>query len=362
MPPIIRHYAALTRNDAEALKTVEGLLWSAEDIQIRPGGMFSPDDASGSSVKAAVSVEDLLDRLALTPADGDDVDEVSEEPDEGEEDDLFDLIHHQDRDPDPFPLEAIEEAPAPVQVVATLMLVSNVLRDSELVKDVGLKQRVLHRTLIVWGRFIELLEEDEEFQGFALVLSEMLADVFDISDNGREKFVTRMSEAMPFLSGFGGLASTLASRKLLRVLELCFSDAEFVRDPRASVMGALLGFELQPRGWPSYFAMVKSEHGEVKIVRTHLRHLALLAYYYHNLTTSDERVLQRLLVDHIVDNSNVINLENEKDFRNRVAQRLRLNRVTASRKRIAFGQTVFSGELAAGQPPEGGADEEEVPG
>ena len=361
--PVVRHYAALTRNDAEALKTVEGLLWSAEEIQIRPGGMFSPDDASASSVKAAVSVEDLLDRLALTPADVEgDPDEVSEEPDEGDDDDLFELIHHQDRDPDPFPLEAIEEAPAPVQVVAALMLVSNVLRDSELVKDVGLKQRVLHRTLIVWGRFIELLEDDEEFRGFALVLGEMLADVFDVSENGREKFVTRMSEAMPFWSGYGGLASTLASRKLLRVLELCFSDSEFVRDPRASVMGALLGFELQPQGWPSYFATVRSEHGEVKIVRTHLRHLALLAYYYHNLSTNDEQVLQRLLVDHIVENSNVINVVNEKNFRNRVSQRLRLNRVMASRKRVVSGQTVFSGELAAGQPPEGGADEEEGPG
>lgn len=345
--PILRHYAALTRNDSEVLKTVEGLLWSADDLVVVEGGMFAAVDSEDHSIKSASSIEELLERLRL-PAKELASEDAQGPPADGDEDDLFELFQDRNGDPDPFPLEKIEQAPAPVQVVAALMLVSNVLRDSELVKDVALKQRVLHRTLVVWGRFVELLEEDEGFQAFARVLGELFADVLDLAGEDRETHVSKLMEDMPLLSGYGGLASTLASRKLLRVLDHCFKDTAFLADPRGSVMGALLGFELQPKGWANYFSAVQGRHGDVKVVRKQLQRFAFLAYYYHHLSREDEERLQNFLVDQLTRDVKGESVHAQKEMRNRVLQQLRLNRVTASRRRVPLGETVFSGELADG--------------
>lgn len=345
--PILRHYAALTRNDSEVLKTVERLLWSAEELKVLEGGLFSKVDTH--SLKDAVSVEDLLERLTLTPGDfgSEDSQELSEDTN-GEDDDLLDLLHDKDGDPDPFPLAKIEQAPAPAQVVAALMLVSNVLRDSELVKDVALKQRVLHRTLVVWGRLVELLQEDETFQAFARVLGELFADVFGLEGNDRETRVTKLMEDMPLLSGYGSLAATLASRKLIRVLDRCFLDTAFLADPRGSVMGALLGFELQEKGWTSYFAAVQREHGHVKVVRNQLQRFAFLGYYFHTLSRDDEERLQTFLVEGITQDVKSHSAQDVNVLRSRILQQLRLNRLRASRRRVPFGENVFSGELATG--------------
>ena len=94
-----------------------------------------------------------------------------------------------DSDREPFPLENIEDAPPLFKIMTALTLVSNVLRDSELVKDLKLKERVLRRTLLIWGKFVNLLDVDEDFAGFWRRIGNELANLLDVPEARRSKFV-----------------------------------------------------------------------------------------------------------------------------------------------------------------------------
>jgi hypothetical protein len=336
--PVLRHYAALTRNDAEALQRVLELLQPAEQSDLVPGGLFSTTD---SDLGGAETIDELVERLALTGPPPEEDSNTEPDDDEAEQDDDW-LDRFEDKDLEPFPLERIEQAPAAVQVASALMLVSNVLRDSELVKDVELKQRALHRTLVVWGRYVELLAEDEDFCSFAEVVAELFADLLALEGQRRSKFVVSFVEDVPLLSGFAGIVATLSSRKLLRSLDTCFSDPTFLGDPRGAVMGGLLAFDLQERGWTQSFLLIQDEHNRVRAVRKLLRRFAFLAYYYQDLAHDDERRLHDFLIKQLTQDFVGRSDWQEKQARNRISQQLRLNRAKTGRSRVPAGETVFS--------------------
>jgi hypothetical protein len=326
--PILRHYAALTRNDAGLLRRVERLLMPTEPIgSPAKDGIFSDvEDADDLQVN---SIDDLVHRLSLS---GDHRDEEDEEPDEVELDESTDpmddwLDQDHDTDREPFPLENIEDAAPTVRIVAALALVSNVLRDSELVKDLPLKERILHRTLQIWGKFVDLLHANDGFRDLSRELADGLAEAWGMSDRRRAKFADEFCEMASMLIGLQAISGTLSSRKLLRSLDACFNNEEFVTDAGGSVMGALLALDIGEPGWAKFFTEVQLRHGRVKAVWITLLNIAQTAYYSDGLDERDsDRLLQFLVNQYMLRVSYRSALE-RKGYADRIARQLKQNRI-----------------------------------
>lgn len=292
----------------------------------------------------ADSIEDLVNRLntpePLMPEETHDETQTSESVDW--------LEHFDDSDTAPFPLDRPEDAPPAVRVMKTLITVSNVLRDSELVRDSALKQRVLQRALFVWGRFVALLEQDPDHQELIEFLVERLADDMGLSPKRKQSLLVAFREIGPLLTGFGSMSSTLASRKLSRSLRRCFSEESFQDDAPSLVMGALLALTIQDEGWASYFLQVGKKHPEVRVVRTALKGIAASAYYHQTLSRSDAQQLEEFLVDLYIAEVKSSGSIQKKDHRARLTQQLRKNRLRFNGSRLPAGETVYSARIEEG--------------
>lgn len=363
--PIIQHYAALTRTDQDLLGRVEQLLSPSEAVDSSyMGRNFSAVD--GEQISAA-SIDDLVRHLSLTPGDnahnpqgaedaikpgdGEEVDQESNGEDEA--DDWMDswLDHLEDSDREPFPIENIEDASPMARITAALTLASNVLRDSELVKDLELKQRVLQRTLLIWGKFVDLLESDEDFARFWNLIANTLSEMLNMSDTRRAKFVEEFSGRAPVLMGFHGVSVNLSSRKLLRSLDGCFADPYFLGDAGGTVMGALLAYDINASGWTKYFLEVQRGHGQVMAVSDTMRLIAEAAYYTDTLGNDDSDRLLEFLVAQYAQRVSRRSAAERKVDEARIAQQLKKNRIITRARGPRLSIKAFATEIESG--PEG---------
>lgn len=349
--PIIGHYAALTRNDPDALATVERLLWASGEVDLAEVGNFAKLYDS-DPVSEASSVDDLVRKLDLPRPE-----KPSQTEGHDANPDWLDRI--EDSDQTPFPLDRPEDTPPAMQLSNVLSLVSNVLRDSELVRDLDLKQRVLARTLILYGRFVQLLEQEESYRDFVRSLAEEVSDGLGLGKNRRDEFIEELIDLSAMLTAFGGMASNLSSRKLARSLSKCFEDDGFLGVAPGTIMGALLAFQLQDRGWAQRFVAAGRRHRDVKSVLTVLKPLAFAAYYHHTLHQDDAETLHNFLVDLTLRDAKV-NEAAKKDARARISQKLNLNRSRYASRRHPIGQTIFTDSGRIPDTVEGEVLEEEI--
>lgn len=267
--PIISHYAALTRNDDEVLKRVGELV--AVDLGAPPEGgrilrAYSEEDLT-------LQNDDLEDFVsAIVPAAGaSSSDSCASEKslDSHENDDEVGLYYDDfsnPKDRDPFPASNVDEAPPLMKAIAALSLVSNVLRDSELVRNVQLKQEILKNTLFVWGRLVEILDTDAEMQRFATDLASDLADEWRLEGDKRAELTFDVSASLGLMVGYSVMSSNLASRKLIKSLDACFADEGFTRQAGGSVMGSMLAHYMRENNWTEKFLITQSEHPSILAV------------------------------------------------------------------------------------------------
>lgn len=333
LAPIVAHYAALTRDDQEILETVEKLLWG--EMQEPTESINFATDAIGT----ADSVDELVERLNL-PEKSPSAKKESADVSAGDWLDQLD-----DSDTTPFPLDAPEDLPPAVRVMKLLTTVSNVLRDSELVRDSQLKQRVLQRALFLWGRLVVLLENDADYQEYVEDLVSRMAEDIGLSEKRQDSLLSAMREIAPLLTGFGGMSSTLASRKLSRSLGRCFSVEAFQDDAPSVVMGALLALSIQGDGWTSYFLDAGKKHIKVRAVQGALKGIALGAYYRQTLKQEEVHNLEQFLVDVHMADMNVKSSIDEKLGRDRLLGELRNNRLRHAKGRLPAGETAFTSSV-----------------
>lgn len=332
---VIRHYAALTRNDAEALKTVSTLLWWPVPNP-EGGGAFAPSEELAPG--APTSMDEFVEHLeSIDPS------ETDSRPSESTDNLPDALDQFDDRDTGPFPFDRIEDASPVRRVLILLGLVSNVLRDSELVTDLDLKRRVLQQTLSGWGHFVQVLEADEDFGQYTAKLAVLLAEDLGVPSGKTATFKEDFTELAPVLIGLAGMSSQLASRKLQRSLARAFLDEDFQQDVRGSIMGALLGFDLQGEGWPELFQKVQARHGTAHVVDSVLQKLAMAAYLDQTLTPEDEVTLSEFLTARMMPST--VKAQNERDRRqweSNTRQRLKAIRLRNSRKQLSGGDKSVS--------------------
>ncbi len=320
---IIKHYAALTRDDPTVLRQVESLLDQALTMET-DGTNFS--ELAAPPEIASVD-DDVVARREARPMPA---------PREDSDDEFEDWLQSfGSEDPSPFPVHAIEDAPVAVQVLEALALVSNVLRDSELVDDLELKQRVLQKTLIVWGKLADLLEGDEIYQEFLVRLGKRVAEALPVTKTKRDEFVEEFRDLGPLMTCFGGIAATLASRKLARLLDRLFAETEFVEGRESAIMGAMLGFQLRAPTWTRYFTAVRELHGPKKAVNVVLRRFAISAYYSPATRDDEAAGIETFLIDQFLASKPAVTGRTLKARRDSLSQSLRANRSLSAARRKA---------------------------
>lgn len=330
---IIRHYAALTRDDAEVLSMASALLRERIDPCAPLSGSFEEPELELSPLEAT-TLDQLVSRLDILAL-----------PDESPSSTSVDILDHiDDKDEDPFPLERAEDTTPIRQLMRLLTLVSGVLRDSELVRDLELKRDVLHRTLGVWGQFVQAMETDADFMDGMRGIASLASSAMEVGDDRREEFVKEFLSVTPGLMGLAGMSATLASRKLVRTLNELFDSEAFLQDTRAVVMGSMLSFDMQAPGWSLAFRRTFQRYPNVQIVRSILHRLSMIAYTYQYLDVDDEVNIRAILIDRVDETTKYRNEVERKNRREQIAQKLRSTRARHSASRLAPGESV----LAAG--------------
>lgn len=298
---VIKHYAALTRNDAVLVAKVGQLVsaeWTATDQEVSRGRSLSTIDHIGHLDAAGMQrLLTSLDRQVTlaeeaTPAS----DGELHGPVDTELDPLDEVL---DADPVPFPAADVHDAPPMVRIIQTLSLVSNVLRDSEQVQDLALKKQILADVLRLWGRLVDAIEGDEAITQFIGEVGRGFFSELGTSEDEIEGLMEHFMRVAPTLIAMGGMTASLSSRKLNLMLRNVLSDAEYISDAGIAVMGALLSFDVRQNGWAEAFTIAQHNQGEIEAVNTVLRMMATFAYLNEALTSEDADFLNKFLADQL---------------------------------------------------------------
>lgn len=332
--PIIRHYAALVRRDTEVLEAVAKLLDSEPLPSIIDGSMFAVDETtSGSSTSELGRLVAQLDEIEARGARSDeDQDSSASDIDRWEDLDLD--------DPAPFPLEDIENTIPIARLATALELVSNVLRDSDLVTDQPLKRSVLRQVLFSWGHLAELLDNDPTYREFIDRFTVEIADELGLTGASRDNHIEHFTQDITLMITVGGVWLHLATRKLVQALRACFDEPELLADPRSSVMGAFLALAVHDSGWADLYGKAAMSHRETSAVRNTMHRTALAAYRYQRMTSDDEASLKRLLIEQNA--KELANTPEGKSERSRLAQQLDRVRLLGRRNRLPAGSSVIT--------------------
>ncbi len=342
----IRHYAALRRNDTTLLRWAYDLLKPADDLPTPSEGVFAVR-ASEDIAHAADRLEALAQSLEVSDSDLDSgADSDVDSSDDAHDWDPYDSMSD-DVDKEPFPSANVESAPLQVRITGLISLVSNIIRDSEMVEDPELKEIVLARALRVWGQFVGILSTS------LLPLIEQLVDV--ISDRLEmpqaeiDEFAEWMKRAWPFYAGMTGISDELATIKLARALSRLTAGAPGEAPVHSALMASMLQFDLNTPGWEVGLRGLWEAHGETDIVRTTTLVLARHAY----VRSSDPRLgpyLEDLIID--VRCADVQKMgRSDRSVRERLRGSLRKERAVVKQREIAASKRAIA--LKAGSDTTG---------
>lgn len=328
---IIKHYAALTRNDEGLVAASSDMIEQLNDVavdQVKRGSQLSleshEDVANDGNLE---NVLKALDRPLQYRSDPDG------EPQSAPGAQLDPLDEVADEDWVPFPLTPVQDMPFLSKLIRTLGLASNILRDSEEVQNLELKRQVLAKLLRSWGVLVDALEADAEFVAFLDGVTRRVAKNAGLPADKVDKFVETFSELGPLLVALTGLTSTLSSRKLALTLMRVLDDEDFAKDSGVAIMGAMLASDIRHRGWAAAFTTVNKHHSGVKATGSVLRPAAQSAYYYADLDDLDLKELESFLGDYLSLRAGRDGTQGQKRGRAQIVQKLKRNRLQLSLKR-----------------------------
>lgn len=344
--PIIRHYAALTRNDPETLLKVEPLLEAA--LQVATEGHSFRD----LKIPGDASVEELLEVLdesadAKPEEPGKAIQRLPQDEVRERYEEMIERISDDD-DLEPFPLQSVDDTSDATKTWMITSLVSSVLRDSELVRDQALKLRMLRKTLQVWGTFVKVLDESEVYADLIRDVAASMADVYGIEGDDRKDFIEEFVVTAPVFTAMGGMSLTLASRKLTRLLDMCFGEEDFLAVREQAIMAALLAYDLKQPQWAKRFNEVRERYGATAAVNLAMHRLAIVGFYSENPRPGELDELKEFLIGVYASR---LPRELTKDERSRVEQAL------TARRRLAMGRRR---EREAIEPTSAGTIEGEI--
>jgi hypothetical protein len=239
--PVIRAYAGLIRHDTELLRDLRYLSDAAT-------GLSTEGTAYASrTIDAPADLEDQIGLADVLPPEREGKDDGRQE----QADPFFDAS--EDKDVLPFPLTTDDDLPLLARAIQGVALLSSVLRDSEEVDDLDLKTEVLASVLEGWGHVVDGLLEDESFAEMVLAMQDK------VPEDQRNAF-NSFAKVVPGLIVWAGISESLASRKLVLLLQRLVDDHEFTSKAQSAVTGAILVQAIHDPDWETQYGRLIEDH------------------------------------------------------------------------------------------------------
>lgn len=311
--PILAHYAALQRNDVDLLRRLMPLLDQLFDDSVplaRAWGRRQRDDQNG--------VGDPDARLA---------NEVAAIP--GPEDELAPIDEEDDSDLEPFPLLPAEDMPSFMRMATTLGLLSNLLRDTEVIRDQSLRLDVLQKLLFGWARFADYIEADPAFKDMSRDVARDLAESSRVNPKHLDRFIDDFTTFLPIAMALGGVTGTLASQKLTRPIERGLRDGDFRDDVKLALLGTFLLAEVRVPGWASHLERLRQVHSGRPVTDDILRRVLLVLYTQHVVEPKDEAAVEEFLMAQTLEESYPNDAKQQHLAKARLTQSMRSARLKA---------------------------------
>lgn len=305
---IIRHYAALSRSDEPTLKWAVDLLEGLDPVPTPTTGLYreigqdeleeerrrlekltDSDDPEFVSADAAVPDE------SKDEAQGTDVDTIEDEPSaDANEFDPYEAVHDEERDP--FPAHDLDGAVDDIRLPALLSLVSNVLRDSELVENAALKETGLRRVLSGWGLHMNRVHDSPSTHRLIDALVNKIADRLKFEHERKDELANRLKLVWATVTVASTVVEELATIKLARALTRVLEEPEnhshfHLLLPALLLQRSLGGGDLDGT------ARILSEHRNIAASRLYVDLIARGDYEEAPDGSAEMVGLEKLLVD-----------------------------------------------------------------
>lgn len=281
---IIRHYAALVRNSdlvvSQLLKSLDESWPTSPPVS----KIFEELDA----LPAPETADSVLTPEADVANDPEDVGapqeptaSVEPEADWGDDDDRI-----------PFPLDDPATWSLTQQLVAVLDLSSRVVRDSDQVEELELKDRLFAAVLERWGYLTDVMAGDQAFA--EIIESVVLGLPADTEEDQQQRraLMEDMQLTMPMFIALGGISATLASRKLLRTYERS-AAAGAPSSVYTDLAGVLFAFLVGEEGWAARLPDVAARYPRAWFMPQFLYALVRMTYDRQQLSPADEESIER---------------------------------------------------------------------
>ncbi len=319
---VIRHVAALRRSDKNLLESVRELYKSCRDNL----GLGDTDLFKKTALKEGWGGDEdttALLRKMLPP-------EPSEKPTSsrdsvpgfGLEDalDKMDAIasyHAQDDE------EIVRRRNNFADFVESLELMSSVLRSSELVQDIPLKNAVLRDSLSGHAEFAAIISGNMRKFFASLDIVEEVVRSSGVSDEDVDDLLEKISLMAPVFGAWASMANTMASSRLAQSLATVMAEEPFIGEPGQALMGVVLADVMQHPDWLKFAKCVLDRHGERKIILEFLRLVLMTAYMDPSTPPGRQRDLENLISDVMVANRSFPNNNVRGEVRARITRELR---------------------------------------
>ncbi|WP_186455463.1 SIR2 family protein [Rhodococcus rhodochrous] len=326
---IIRHYAALKRDDEELVKWAFDWIKKVDQSNPPRSGLFG--SVTNAEIERDVQgFDSLVDEESLpepltggleheyssekrpsSQEPGRDIGDGNASDDSGREEDSSnikirdfaiqigpsedDIVIH---DVNPFPSTQLENAPIDIQLTGLISLVSNILRDSELVENPSLKEDMLSATLSAWGRYMDVVHNSEELRSMIETVVEAISEALEIEDETRrEDLAVNLADAWSMHSSYQGISEELSTRKLRNALERVEAGSGIESEVYRMIPLYMLDYMHQKKFWGGNFSSYLIENSSIRAVRIFVR--VYVRTEYINLPPQSPTLgeIENLLVD-----------------------------------------------------------------
>ncbi|POH64409.1 hypothetical protein C3B61_13260 [Cryobacterium zongtaii] len=293
--PIIRHYAALTRNSTVVLNAAETLVGGFPE----PGGdsrIFSQTerfeflgDGDDDEEGHATGEDDLTVQTPVAAEAGGAGDEAAKGCGEGSGPVPIVLPKSLAYDPSPdddrlpFPLTDPQAWSEASRLAWTLDLASRALRDSDDIQELAAKDRLFRLILQRWGFLLKRFEVDKLFNEGALKAAES-----DGYEGDQLELISEYFELLiPSLLVFSGISACLASTKLERANARALTDPEISADPFSCFASAMFAYASKSKSWTEQWVTTAKDFGDLWVVNTFMLAIGISAYKYEVMHDED---------------------------------------------------------------------------
>ncbi len=346
--PIIRHYAALVRQSDRVVRVLLDSLrdtWPSAEPKSKiyevADALPAPKPASERPAPASPEPASESDASTSTANDDDAEDEW------GDGDDRV-----------PFPLDDPATWSLTQQLLSVLDLSSRVVRDSDQVANLELKDELFVTVLDRWGYLTDVMADDNMF--VEVIESVVLGTSEEESGDEREKHRALLEDirlSMPMFIALTSINATLASRKLLRTYERSDSNGSEGVSLYRDIAAAIFAFLVAEPGWAERLPRIAERYSTMWVVPNFVYGLARMAYEHQHLERADQDSVEEFFRTFFTNYHVFENGRHRRMWIGEEMERLKKER-KMTRQRLQEGQRAIEGLISGFAEQEGVGDDD----